>query len=1383
MEVPIVNNYESIKDLISALLNNIQASNFNNDDLGNFKNQIQDFWKDFIKFMNEKEGTFEGDFNHQEDFETIGYYINKFIDFIVEDEDKSSKLYQAIENKIKGEDTDKNIDLSAPAGVKQNIDYFWNESVNKAIAKFLYNFDLKYNKRYEDRNGNEDFDPEDNGEPIKLNNGIPVNGDVEHFQWSDIANADAGLNFKNDGTVNPQGPPWVKPQYNIDGKLYKHVRGIDKIISVLNSNKELQFTEMQGDDDAYHWLRLLMPKYLRYVEVEDLNRNFWVIGQTITAICSFLFDDNSPIKDLLKDILDELPQLWENVFYLWMTAAAISQKPKYDKIHVEELFLPNNSYEHFLKFDNFNSSDGLVKEQSDETKIIGVDYEALKENLRYLINTYPNSNLCIIPKIRLNNYKKNYFSGIFLPAVYFYDRNKDTYFYIKLKWPEGHLDNDNVIFDLTNSQGRIFSNEIYGVYENDKKSVYEYHFPLSDIVSAQDEEKTYYGLLQLLMDISITYDVNTYKFKINSLYFRIKDRARSFLIDDENAMDTSPGKIFPDNTLISLKFNSLIETPVWISEENSGQEYNMRNYSSTVPPQVEVQGEIYTCPIKKGFYQGELLSYWRYIQGIQYAFESKGLWGFPAYTPKQIVLINDLDNNNWGGENNVYRDFRNSLSQLSEYDTIANEGKETRLDFYNYVLSLLPYSLYLEMLYQYGERGTPDIRLAFMLQFNQNEHALFTGMKNVQWMDFYVKNSFYYDSNSKIKYDGNFLDIPFTGDIEMIKNPFGENLSVSLEGTSLSNGIDELTLNELFNKFDDLMELKGIINDNIPAGTGDSNSNTLSEDCLLIRLALKRKNNGLLNQNLTLEIQLRKSILPDRYKDVNGTYNVGQYLTEQHEINRGLLSTSCHKTLSFDEFKSNYTVKSYLPTGPLQLYLQQPPFFTAAEIDNYNRFLEENQIHSTAKLIENIDFRTVSTESGNLRILTYHGYDKVICLNNILNETSAIQSNENRFYYGGTYRSDNPLISWNGKDSGMNYGMTGLIKTSGNVQSVYNIKNSYFQLAGVSPIGGISSGIYILTPKYNNSKKLIYYNNYFEYSRAREANSNPLYEENFNNIGNEIGRDENGIKEYSILASLGGSQILVMTEYGRPLDEDNWLIVKIDYNRDRTVPLFPKYKRLDDNDWTYNFEYDTFALRNTAVNSGRTDFTMKQYLEQIGESDIPNKMSDIDGSKLNRILQQSGNIRLGQETSNVNTNHMLGQIELAYYLGDDWYGRENGADYFVNPYWNRDVIVSILNPAGEWSITHYVRDFNPYSANYLKWFKFIITDKDGNDHEPEMSTQAEISRENYVVISNTQPGYNFEKYKTNGKNYGLIKKFNGETFDETIDDDIPYDVEWLNGEW
>jgi hypothetical protein len=49
-----------------------------------------------------------------------------------------------------------------------------------------------------------------------------------------------------------------------------------------------------------------MPKYPRRVEVEDLDRDFWVIGQTITGISAFLFDDKSPIVSLFNSIYNEL---------------------------------------------------------------------------------------------------------------------------------------------------------------------------------------------------------------------------------------------------------------------------------------------------------------------------------------------------------------------------------------------------------------------------------------------------------------------------------------------------------------------------------------------------------------------------------------------------------------------------------------------------------------------------------------------------------------------------------------------------------------------------------------------------------------------------------------------------------------------------------------------------------------------------------------------------------------------------------------------------------------------------------------------------------------------------------------------------------------------
>jgi len=60
-----------------------------------------------------------------------------------------------------------------------------------------------------------------------------------------------------------------------------------------------------------------MPKYTRRVEIEDLNRDFWVIGEAISEISGFLFDDESPLAKMFKGITSELTQIWENLIYLW----------------------------------------------------------------------------------------------------------------------------------------------------------------------------------------------------------------------------------------------------------------------------------------------------------------------------------------------------------------------------------------------------------------------------------------------------------------------------------------------------------------------------------------------------------------------------------------------------------------------------------------------------------------------------------------------------------------------------------------------------------------------------------------------------------------------------------------------------------------------------------------------------------------------------------------------------------------------------------------------------------------------------------------------------------------------------------------------------------
>ena len=61
-----------------------------------------------------------------------------------------------------------------------------------------------------------------------------------------------------------------------------------------------------------------MPEYKRRVEVEDLNRNFWVIAQVIAGLSADLLDEDGPIGSLIKGLMNEIGQLWENIIYLWL---------------------------------------------------------------------------------------------------------------------------------------------------------------------------------------------------------------------------------------------------------------------------------------------------------------------------------------------------------------------------------------------------------------------------------------------------------------------------------------------------------------------------------------------------------------------------------------------------------------------------------------------------------------------------------------------------------------------------------------------------------------------------------------------------------------------------------------------------------------------------------------------------------------------------------------------------------------------------------------------------------------------------------------------------------------------------------------------------------
>ena len=291
-------------------------------------------------------------------------------------------------------------------------------------------------------------------------------GEIDHTNITvdDVINANAGNNFAN-GT-------WVRPWRNIDGDSYSEVRNNDKIKRVLNDEKFLQFTHKLFKK----YIRLLMPEYERTVEVEDLDRNFWVIGQVLTGVLSFLFDKESPINSLFDGMLDELAQLWENLLYLWAAFALISQALRENDIMVLTIPVNNLYSEPYIKFDDF---------QKNSTTYLSWIWNKLK----YLKDVYNKSTLIIIPEVRQSAYLINYYAKSVYPGVIIYNRkvsegianiypasqpnvnNQERVEYLSFK--KGNSDKSFIV-ELGNDlriNEEVYEHNPWGVYE---KSPYYY---------------------------------------------------------------------------------------------------------------------------------------------------------------------------------------------------------------------------------------------------------------------------------------------------------------------------------------------------------------------------------------------------------------------------------------------------------------------------------------------------------------------------------------------------------------------------------------------------------------------------------------------------------------------------------------------------------------------------------------------------------------------------------------------------------------------------------------------------------------------------------------------------------------------------------------------
>lgn len=75
-----------------------------------------------------------------------------------------------------------------------------------------------------------------------------------------------------------------------------------------NGNPYITLEQLADNFSFYKtqsFFNLLMPQYKRRVEVEDLDENFWVIGQVLDAVVNSIFGKNN-IIDILMNIIDRL---------------------------------------------------------------------------------------------------------------------------------------------------------------------------------------------------------------------------------------------------------------------------------------------------------------------------------------------------------------------------------------------------------------------------------------------------------------------------------------------------------------------------------------------------------------------------------------------------------------------------------------------------------------------------------------------------------------------------------------------------------------------------------------------------------------------------------------------------------------------------------------------------------------------------------------------------------------------------------------------------------------------------------------------------------------------------------------------------------------------
>lgn len=578
-------------DTIDNIRQILESTNWSKEDI------YKEVWQHFLTFLR-NEGT-DLDNNGLPITKNLWTQENKSLfEYLNEQIDLPDSLYTTLRGNLSDS-------ISSDAGNTSTTSPFWNESVSNLIDYYLRNLTPR---------------------GIDLGNGKTVTWQITNDDQTtiystnlkQIRNSDAGKDFNNE---------YVNPVNNTIGESYKNVRGSDFILKDAQDSQNLKYTNPAGVPNA---MRLLMPDYQRQVKIEDLNRNFWVISQCIAGISAYLFEDNSPMNNVIERVINEIVQLWENLLYLWAVfAISMSDKKEYTDVHCEIVPLSISKDYNFRKYDNFDDYGNIY---DNENKIDSAKLKTLiLTNLKYLEDTYPESNLCIVPFMRMGNYEHNYYNEEWYPGVAIFDRNKKeqgggwTFNYFKTTYAPSIISSVRYGLKLSTNYASPINNNTLVIYNfllnswgitKSKNGVMKAHYPAYTISEYEEwDNDTYYAVSRCLpSSFTAQYNTTTGEVEFGGITFKLEDGigqglkswAKNMSVEEYDSRPSEEQSIIQDlkNSSegifnISIPFKSNYEEDILSGSRGM--------YANSNPETISHKKNL-TKITPFGYYMGELMS-------------------------------------------------------------------------------------------------------------------------------------------------------------------------------------------------------------------------------------------------------------------------------------------------------------------------------------------------------------------------------------------------------------------------------------------------------------------------------------------------------------------------------------------------------------------------------------------------------------------------------------------------------------------------------------------------------------------------------------------------------------------------------------------------------